>query len=96
MTDTTGPAASAARAVAGALLRHFITAAGVTLVSKGYVDQQTADSATGPIADYVLGAGLAVGAAGWSAVRARLMHSRWVQAWVAPAKPLPATSPTSA
>ena len=94
--DQAAPAATAAKAVAGALLRHFITAAGVTLVSKGYVDQQTADSATGPIADYVLGAGLAVGAPGWSVFRAWLMHQRWVQAWVAPAKPLPATPPTSA
>ena len=61
-----------------------------TLVARGYVDQQTGDSATGPIADYVLGAGLAIGAAGWSVFRARLMHARWVQAWIAPAKPLPA------
>ena len=32
---------------------------------------------------------LFIGAAGWAGIRARVMHSRWVQAWIAPAKPLP-------
>ncbi len=91
MTDA--PAATAAKAVAGALLRHAITVAGTALVAHGLVDQQTADSATGPIADYALGGGLAVGAASWAAIRARLTHSKWVQAIYAPARPLPGATP---
>lgn len=57
MDSEAAPAATAAKVIAGALLRHAITA-GETALSKGYLDQQTGDSATGPIADYVLGAGL--------------------------------------
>ena len=89
------PAASAAKAIAGALVRHLIGWTGIWLVRNGLVDQQTADSATGPIADYVLGAGLAIGAAGWAAFRARATHWRWVQAWLAPAQPLPGATPPS-
>lgn len=87
--DASAPAASAAHAIAGAIVRHALTAAGTALVAHGYVDQQTATNAIDPLADYVLGAALAFGAAGWSALHARLMHSRWVLAWKAPAKPLP-------
>lgn len=95
MSDT--PATSAAKAVAGALLRHFLTMAGTALVARGLVDQQTADTATGAVADYVLGAGLAVAASGWGAFRAWASHWRWVQAWTAPARPLPpATLPPAA
>ena len=90
------PAATAAKAIAGALLRQAITVAGTALVAHRVVDQQTADSLTGPVGDYVLGAGLALGSAGWSVFRARLMHSRWLQAWIATAKPLPVTPPTGA
>ncbi len=92
MTET-APAATAAKAVAGAFLRHILAALGIWLVRNGMLDQQAADSATGPIADYILGAGIASGAAGWSMFRARLMHSRWVQAWLAPARPLLAVAP---
>ncbi len=91
---TDAPAASAANAIAGALIRHGITAAGTALVAHGYLDQQIVDSATDPLADYLLGAGLVAGSAIWSAGRASLMHSRWVQAWIAPARPL-LTSPTA-
>ncbi len=87
MTDT--PTRTAVKAVAGALIRHAITTAGTAFVAHGYLDQQTADSATGPIADYLLGAGLVAGSAMWAVARARIMHWRWVQAWIAPAKSLP-------
>ena len=83
MTDFHAPAATAAKAIAGTLLRHAITAAGALLVAQGIVDQSTASSATAPIADYVLGAGLALGAAGWGAIRAKLTHTRWAAAWEA-------------
>ena len=89
MTDTSAPAASAARAIAGAILRHALTAAGTTLVAHGYVDQATADGAIGPVADYALGTALACASAGWGVFRARAEHWRWVQAWIAPARPLP-------
>lgn len=89
MTDASAPAASAARAIAGAIIRHALTAAGTALVAHGYVDQGTADSAVGPIGEYVLGVAIAGGAAGWGVFRARATHWRWVQAWLAPARPLP-------
>ena len=89
MTDSSAPAASAARAIAGAILRHALTAAGTALVARGYVDQGTADSAVGPIGDYVLGSAVALAASSWGVFRARAEHWRWVQAWLAPARPLP-------
>lgn len=89
MTDIPAPAASAAKAIAGALIRHALTAAGTAIVARGVIDQQTADGITGAAGDYVLGAGLALASAGWGVLRARAVHWRWVQAWIAPAKPLP-------
>ena len=83
------PAATAAKGIAAALLRHALTAGGAALVAHRYVDQATADSAVGPIGDYVLGAALTLGSAGWGVIRARAAHWRWVQAWTAPARPLP-------
>ncbi len=80
MSDASAPAATAARAIAAALLRHALTAAGAALVAHRYVDQTTADSAVGPIGDYVLGAGLTLGATGWSAIRAHAVHWRWIAA----------------
>lgn len=90
MNDT-APAATAARAIAGALLRHVLTAAGTALVAHGWLDEQTASSAVAPIAEFVIGTAVACGAAGWAAARARISHWRWVQAWLAPAKPLPSS-----
>lgn len=89
MSDAAAPAASAARASAGAIVRHALTVAGTALVAHGYVDQGTADGAISPIADYELGAALALGASGWGVLRARAAHWRWVQAWTAPARPIP-------
>ena len=89
MPDT-APATTAARAVLMALGRHALTAGGTALVAHGWVDQQTATSAVGPIAEYLVGAGLAAGAAGFSAFKAWLMHQRWVRAWLAPAQSLAA------
>lgn len=85
MPNAAAPAANAARAIAAALLRHALTAAGATLVAHRYVDQATADSAIGPIGDYVLGAALTLGSAGWGAIRARAVHWRWIRALYAPA-----------
>lgn len=68
------PAASAAEAIAGALVRHLIGWAGIWPVRNGLVGQETADSATDAVADYVLGALLAVGAAGWAAFRANSLY----------------------
>ena len=90
MTDASAPAATAARAIAGAILRHILTAAGTALVAHGYVDQDTANSAVGPIDDYVLGAAIALGASGWGVIRARAAHWRWVRALYAPALTPPA------
>ena len=50
MNDT-APAATAARAVLMAVGRHALTAGGTALVAHGWVDQQTATSAIGPIAE---------------------------------------------
>ena len=61
--------------------RVALTAAGTALVAHGYVDQGTADSAVGPIAEELLGVSITLGAAWWSAIRARLSHIRWAQAW---------------
>ena len=55
----------------------------------GYVDQGTADSAVGPIGDYVLGSAVALAASSWGVFRARAEHWRWVRAWLAPARPMP-------
>lgn len=84
MSDT-APAATAARAIAAALLRHALTFLGAWLVRKGYVDQSATDSAIGPIGDYVLGAALTLGSAGWGMLRARAAHWRWIQALYDPA-----------
>ena len=89
MTDASAPAASAARAIADAILRHAQTAAGIALVARGYGDQSTADSAVGPIGDYALGCAIALAASNWGVFRARAEHWRWVQAWLAPARPKP-------
>lgn len=46
-------------------------------------------TAAGPSADYVLGAGLALGAADHAGIPAPVMHSRWVATWLALARQLP-------
>lgn len=84
-TDT--PAASAARAIALAILRHCLTAAGTALVAHGVVDQGTVNDAVSPIADEILGAVIVAGAAGWSWCAAHLSHSRWRRAWAAMTAP---------
>ncbi len=92
MSDTAGPAGparTAARAIAAALLRHALTAAGTYLAHRGWVDQETANSAVGPITEELLGAGVALGSTCWGALRARASHWRWVRAWLAPAEALP-------
>lgn len=88
MNDT-APAATAVRAVLGAIVRHLLGIIGTTLVARGYVDQDTASSASGPIADYVLGALIAIGALGWGAFHAWLTHTRFYMAWISPARPIP-------
>ncbi len=89
MPDAPAPAATAARAIAAALIRHAITAAGTALVAHGYVDQGTVNDAVSPIADEVLGVAVVVASAGWSVVRAHLTHSRWAAAWAALNGPSP-------
>lgn len=84
MSDASAPAATAVRAVAAALLRHVLTVAGTALVAHGWVDQNTADTAVGPVAEEVLGLAITVGAACWAAIRARIAHSRWAHAWHTP------------
>jgi hypothetical protein len=81
--DAPAPAATAARAILAAVVRHAITAAGTALVAHGYLDQATADAATSPIADEAVGALMIVGAGAWGAIRARLSHTRWAAAWAA-------------
>lgn len=80
-TDT--PAATAGRAVALAVLRHGLTAAGTALVAHGYIDQGTVNDAVSPIADEILGAAIVAASAAWSWCAARLSHSRWRAAWAA-------------
>ncbi|MDH7640529.1 Pam3-gp28 family putative phage holin [Sphingomonas oryzagri] len=94
MNDLPSPASTAARAIAAAIVRHVITAAGTALVAHGYVDQDTVNGAVSPIADEVLGALLVAGAASWSAIRARAAHWRWVEALYAPAEPRPPVQPS--
>lgn len=95
MPDAPAPAATAARAILAAILRHVITAAGMALVAHGYVDQGTVSNAIEPIAECLLGALIMSGSAGWSAARAFLSHSRWASAWAAlhgNINPLPAAA----
>jgi len=87
--DPSAPAATAARAIGAALFRHVLTAAGTALVAHGFVDQDTATSAVGPIAEQLLGLTVTIGAASWSALRARLSHTRWADAWHALTAPAP-------
>ena len=81
MSDLPSPGRTALRAVAAVIVRHLLTAAGTYLAHRGWVDQATADSAVGPIADELLGAGLVIGSAGWGVVRAKLSHGRFARAW---------------
>ncbi|USI71603.1 hypothetical protein [Sphingomonas morindae] len=81
MPELTAPAATASRAILGALARKAITIAGTALISHGLVDQGTVDAATGPIADYLVGAGLILASGAWSIARARITHTRFANAW---------------
>ncbi|WP_242095404.1 hypothetical protein [Sphingomonas sp. CROZ-RG-20F-R02-07] len=91
MSGVPTPAATAERAVAGALVRHGLTIAGGYFAHRGWIDQDTASSAVAPIAEQIVGFVVAGGAAGWGALRARATHWRWVEALYAPApaRPLP-------
>lgn len=82
-TDAPAPAATAARAIALAVLRHLITAAAMALVAHGYLDQVAARGAIEPLAEQLLGLLIAAASAGWSAIAARLSHGRWAAAWAA-------------
>lgn len=77
------PAATAARAVAGSIIRHGLTIAGTSLVAHGCVDQETVNGAVNPIAEYLVGGGIALAASGWGVLRAHAAHWRWVQAFYA-------------
>lgn len=83
MTEIPAPAATAARAIAGAVLRHALTIAGTALVARGYVDQETAHNAVPPIADYLVGAAMATASASWAGLRAWFAHTRFAAAWAA-------------
>lgn len=64
MNGISAPAATAARAIADAIARHAITAAGSAIVARDYLDQAAVDGATGPITDYALGGALLAAASG--------------------------------
>lgn len=81
MTTHPAPAATAARAVAAALTRQLLTTIGAALAAHGIIDQGAADSLIGPVADVAIGAGIVIGSAAWSAMRAQLSHARWRDAW---------------
>lgn len=89
MPDAPAPAATAARAIAAAVLRHVLTAAGTSLVARGYLDQGTVNDAVSPFADEILGALIVCASAGWGVVRAHLSHGRWARAWAALQAPTP-------
>ncbi len=80
MADAPAPAATAARAITGAIVRHVITALGAMIVAHGYGDQSVVSDAVPAIAEQVLGVVIVCASAGWSALRARLSHSRWAGA----------------
>lgn len=82
MTDPlTAPAATAMRAVLGAIVRHCLTFAGTALVAHGFADEATAKAAVPPIAEFLVGGIVILVAACWSAGRAWLSHTRWAAAW---------------
>lgn len=83
MPDVPTPAGTAARAILLAILRHIITAAAMALVAHGYLDEATANGAVGPIAEQLVGVSIAMVSASWSALSARLSHSRLAAAWAA-------------
>jgi len=81
MTDIPAPAATAARAILGTLARTGLKIVGTALVTRGVIDQGTADGVVPMLAEEVVGL-ICVGAGSlWSVARARLTHTRFAAAW---------------
>lgn len=81
MTEITAPAATVARAIAGALVRSLLKIAGTALVTRGLVDQGTVDGAIPMLAEEIAGSLLVAAASGWSVARAAITHTRFAAAW---------------
>lgn len=81
MSDAAAPAATAARAIIGALVRSLLKVLGAALVTRGLVDQGTIDGAVPMLVETIVGAVLVGAASGWSVGRAWLVHTRWARAW---------------
>ena len=83
MPDIPAPAATAARALLASLVRHFLTALGTALVTRGAVDQGAVDGYMATAVEMVVGALIVAGATGWGQLRAWLSHGRFAAAWAA-------------
>lgn len=75
------PSSGPLRAVLLAIARHWLTALGAVLVSRGFADTATADLAVTAFAQEAVGALLMVAGASGAAMRASLSHNRWADAW---------------
>lgn len=81
LDPTVAPAATVWRAMLGALVRKLLAIAGTALVTRGFVDQSTADGWLPIVVEQVVGASMIGGATAWSVARAKLTHTRWAAAW---------------
>lgn len=81
MSDLPAPVATAARAIAGAIVRSLLKIAGTALVTRGLVDQGTVDGAIPMLAEEIVGSLIVAAASGWSVVRAAITHTRFAAAW---------------
>jgi hypothetical protein len=81
MSEISAPAATLARAIAGAVVRSLLKVAGTALVTRGLVDQGTVDGAIPMLAEEIAGGLLVAAASGWSVVRAAITHTRLAAAW---------------
>ena len=81
MSEISAPAATAARAITGAVVRSLLKILGTALVTRGLVDQGTVDGAIPMLAEEIAGSLLVAAASGWSVVRAAITHTRFAAAW---------------
>lgn len=81
MSEISAPAATAARAIAGAVVRSLLKIAGTALVTRGLVDQGTVDGAIPMFSEEIVGVLLVGAASSWSIIRAAITHTRFAAAW---------------
>lgn len=83
MPDASAPAATAARAVLGALVRTVLKIIGTVLVTHGLIDQGNVDSTLSDLTQAIVGAVIVSSAGCWAVFRAWASHTRWARSWAA-------------